>query len=130
MADLLPIHGIFNGTTVLAYFRSSDVYGISGGIGSKVGIKKIDPNTLSGDERIYAVKELLRTADLIRIGIRYKNPANKRKSARLLCSGTAIARVFGDVPAETLTGVSYKIGDKPPKGNIVSVGLIRRATSY
>lgn len=130
MADLLPVHGIFSGTNILAYFRTSDVYGTTGGVSAKVFIKKIDPTTLSGDEKIYPVKELLRTADLIRVGIRYKDAANKRKSARLLCAGTAITRIFGDVPAETLNGVPYKIGDKPPKGNIVSVGLIRRATTY
>jgi hypothetical protein len=27
MADLLPIHGIYNGTAVIAYFRTSDLYG-------------------------------------------------------------------------------------------------------
>jgi hypothetical protein len=130
MADLLPVHGIYNGTTVLAYFRTSDVYGLTGGISEKVKIKKIDPASLSGDERIYPVKELLRTADLIRIAVRYKDSTGKRKSARILCAGTALSGVFGDVPAQTLTGVPYKIGAGASRGNITGVGLIRRATTY
>ena len=130
MADLLPVHGLMNGTLVLHYFRTSDVYGITGGVGDKVKIKKIDLATLSGDEVIVPVKELLRTADLIRIGIRYKDAAGKRKSARILVGGLAITGIFGDVAANTLTGVPYKIGTAAAKGNITSVGLIRRATAY
>lgn len=130
MADLLPIHGIVNGSLITHYFRTSDVYGESGGIGDKVKIKKIAAANLSGDEVIVPVKELIRTGDLQRIGIRYKNSANKRKSARVLVSNLAIAGVFGDTPANTLTGVPYKIGAATAKGNIVSVGQIRRATTY
>ena len=130
MADLLPVHGIYEGTTVKAYFRTSDVYGETGGIGAKAKIKKIAAANLSGDEVIVPVKELIRTGDLQRIGVRYKNAANLRKSARVLVAGTAMAGVFGDNAAETLTGVPYKIGAAAAKGNIVSVGQIRRATTY
>lgn len=130
MADLLPVHSVSEGATIKAYFRTSDVYGETGGIGAKVNIKKVPVANLSGDEIITPVKELLRTADLIRIGIRYKNAAGKRKSARVLCAGAAISAIFGDAPGNTLTGVPYKIAANPPKGNITSVGLIRRATTY
>jgi hypothetical protein len=130
MADLLPVHSVSEGATVKAYFRTSDVYGETGGIGAKVNIKKVAVANLSGDEIITPVKELLRTADLIRIGVRYKDSNNKRKSARVLCGGGAITAIFGDTPGNTLTGVPYKIGANSAKGNIVSVGLIRRATTY
>ena len=130
MADLLPVHATFNGTTVKNYFRTSDVYGTTGGVGAKVKIKKVDPTTLSGDEVIVPVKELLRTAELTRIGIRYKDAAGKRKSARILVSGAALSGVFGDLPADTLTGTPYKIAEAAAKGTIVSVAQIRRATTY
>jgi hypothetical protein len=130
MADLLPVHGIYEGTTVKAYFRTSDVYGETGGIGAKAKIKKIAAANLSGDEIIVPVKELIRTGDLQRIAIRYKNSANLRKSARILVAGNAMVGLFGDNAAETLTGVPYKIGAATPKGNIVGVGQIRRATTY
>lgn len=130
MADLLPVHTVSEGATVKAYFRTSDVYGETGGIGGKVNIKKVPLANLSGDEIITPVKELLRTADLIRIGVRYKDSAGKRKSARVLCGGASISAIFGDAPANTLAGVAYKIGAGAAKGNIVSVGLIRRATTY
>lgn len=130
MADLLPVHGIYNGTTVKHYFRTSDVYGETGGIGAKVKIKKIPDATLLGTETIVPVKELLRNGELMRIGIRYKNAANKRKSARLLATAPAVSSIFGDVPADKLEGVAYKIGAAAPKGNIISVGMIRRATTY
>jgi hypothetical protein len=130
MADLLPVHGLVSGSLITAYFRTSDVYGESGGIGDKVKIKKIAAANLSGDEIIVPVKELIRTGDLQRIGVRYRDAANKRKSARVLVNGLAVAGIFGDAPANTLTGVPYKIGTQPPKGNIVSVGQIRRATTF
>ena len=130
MADLLPVHGLLNGSVVLHYFRTSDVYGITGGLGAKVKIQKIDPATLSGDEVIVPVKELIRTGDLTRIGIRYKNAANKRKSAKVLVNGLALSGIFGNTPADTLTGVPYKVGTAAAKGNIVSVAQIRRATTY
>jgi hypothetical protein len=130
MADLLPVHGIYNGTTVKNYFRTSDVYGETGGIGAKVKIKKIPEATLLGTETIVPVKELLRNGELFRIGIRYKNAANKRKSARILVAGSAISPIFGDVPSEKLEGVAYKIGAGEAKGNITSIGMIRRATTY
>jgi hypothetical protein len=130
MADLLPVHGLLNGSLVLAYFRTSDVYGETGGIGDKVKIKKIATANLSGDEIIVPVKELIRTGDLIRVSARYKNSAGKFKSARLLVNQLAIGGIFGDVPANTLTGVPYKIGAGAARGNITRVGGIRRATSY
>lgn len=130
MADLLPVHGIYSGTTVKHYFRTSDVYGESGGVGSKVGIKKIAETALTGVEEIIPVKELLRTGALVRIGVRYKNSANKRKSARVLVSNPFISKLFGDVPADKLEGVPYQIGAAAAKGNITSIGMIRRATAY
>lgn len=130
MADLLPVHSVSDGSTVIAYFRTSDVYGETAGIGAKVNIKKVPVANLSGDEIIVPVKELLRTADLIRIGVRYKDASNRRKSARILCGGASISAVFGPTAANNLTGVAYKIGAGASRGNIVSVGLIRRATTY
>lgn len=130
MAELLPVHALLNGTAVDGYFRTSDVYGETGGIGAKVGIKKVKDVDLTGKERILTVKELLRTADLQRIGIRYKDASGKRKSARILVSGKKLQNIFGDTPADKLEGVSYKVGEKPAKGNIVSIGQIRRATTY
>lgn len=130
MADLLPIHQVTDGATVVAFFRTSDVYGESAGIGAKVNIKKVPLANLSGDEIITPVKELLRTADLLRLNVRYKDTAGKRKSAKILCGGASISAVFGSVAANTLTNVPYKIGTQAPKGNIIAVGLSRRATSY
>jgi hypothetical protein len=130
MADLLPVHSVSEGATVIAYFRTSDVYGETGGIGAKVNIKKVPLANLSGDEIIVPVKELLRTADLIRISARYKDSSGRRKSARILCGGASISAIFGPTPANTLTGVPYKIGAGASRGNITGVGLIRRATTY
>jgi hypothetical protein len=130
MADLLPVHQVMDGSTVVAFFRTSDVYGETGGIGAKVNIKKVPLASLSGDEIIVPVKELLRTADLIRVSAKYKDSTGKRKSARILCGGASISAIFGPTPANTLTGTAYKIGAGASRGNIVSVGLLRRATAY
>ena len=130
MADLLPVHGLLDGGTVKHYFRTSDVYGESGGVGAKVGIRKIKEADLTGAEEIIPVKELLRTGAMLRIGIRYKNSANKRKSAKLLISNGSVAKLFGTVPADKLEGTPYKIGTATAKGNIVNIGMIRRAFTY
>lgn len=131
MADLLPVHGLLKGSTVQSYFRTSDVYGETGGLGAKVSIKKIKDADLTGKETIVPVKELMRTADLIRIGIRYKNAAGKRKSAKILTSRDGASKIFADgvLSADKLEGVTYKVGETT-KGTIVSVGMIRRATTY
>jgi hypothetical protein len=131
MADLLPVHGLYEGTTVKAYFRTSDVYGETGGVGGKVGIKKIKDADLTGKETIVPVKELLRTADLMRIGVRYKTSAGKRKSAKLLASRAAVGRLFADggTASDKLEGTSYKVGSAD-KGSIVQIGYLRRATTY
>lgn len=130
MADLLPVHGIYAGSTVKHYFRTSDVYGETGGVGAKVKIKKIAAATLTGTETIVPVKELIRNGELFRIAVRYKNSADKRRSARVLASREAMSGLFGDVPADKLEGVPYKVGAGAAKGNIDAIGLIRRATSY
>jgi hypothetical protein len=130
MADLLPVHGIYSGTTVKHYFRTSDVYGETGGIGAKAKIKKIPEATLTGKEVLTPVKELLRTAELLRIGIRYKNGSGKAKSARVLVTPEAMVGLFGTNAGDKLEGVPYKIGAKAAAGNITSIGLIRRATTY
>ena len=129
MADLLPVHGIYEGTTPKYFFCSSDVYGETGGVGEKVGIKKIKDVDLTGKEEIMPVKELLRTGILFRIGVRYKNTTGKRKSARVLVRNTYMTKLFADNATEKLEGVQYKVGTLD-KGSIVQIGMIRRATSY
>jgi hypothetical protein len=130
MADLLPVHAIYEGSNPKYYFRTSDVYGESGGIGGKVGIKKVPVANLLGNEELIPVKELLRTGTLLRIGIRYKDSNNKRKSAKLLVSQAFVAKLFGEVAAEKLEGQAYKIGNGNSKGNIDSIGMIRKAHTY
>jgi hypothetical protein len=131
MADLLPVHALSEGGTIVAYFRTSDVYGETGGIGAKVSIKKVKESDLTGKETIVPVKELLRTADLMRLGIRYKNSAGKRKSAKILASRAAVGKLFatGGAGTDKLEGDSYKIGSVS-KGTIVQIGYLRRATTY
>jgi hypothetical protein len=129
MADLLPIHAIYDGTTPKYFFRTSDVYGETGGVGEKVNIKKVKDADLTGKEEIMPVKELLRTGILFRIGIRYKNSAGKRKSGRVLVRNTAMTKLFADNAPDKLEGVQYKVGTSE-KGSIVQIGMIRRATSY
>jgi hypothetical protein len=129
MADLNPVHGIYSGTTVKYYFRTSDVYGETGGVGQKVGIKKIKEADLTGNEEIMPVKELIRTGALMRINIRYKNSSDKRKSAKVLASNSSIAKLFGDNAPEKLEGTDYKIGNEV-KGKIINIGMSRRATFY
>jgi hypothetical protein len=128
MAALLPVHKIGTGASSL-YFRTSDVYGETGGVGAKVGISKVKDADLTGKETIVPVKELLRTADLIRIGIRYKTSNGKAKSARLLVTSAAMVKLFGNTAADKLEGTNYKIGTDT-KGSINSIGSIRRATRY
>jgi hypothetical protein len=128
MADLLPVHSFGTGTD-LQYFRTSDVYGETGGIGAKVGIKKVKDADLTGSETIVPVKELLRTGDLFRIGIKYKDTAGKQKTAKLLVTKTSFAKIFGSTAADTLEGNNYKIGTVT-KGAINNVHGLRRATTY
>jgi len=130
MADLLPVHGLLDGSVVTNYFRTSDVYGESGGLGQKVNIRKIAPDDLLGTETIVPVKELLRVGKLLRIGIRYQSDKSRRKSARVLVGVGAIPDIFGLLPTERLEGVEYKIGTDTAKGNITAIGMIRRATTY
>lgn len=129
MADLIPVHAIYEGTTPKYFFRTSDVYGETGGVGEKVGIKKVKDADLTGKEEIMPVKELLRTGQLFRLGIRYKNSTGKRKSARVLVRNTYMTKLFADNGAEKLEGVQYKVGISD-RGSIVQIGMIRRATSY
>jgi hypothetical protein len=129
MADLLPIHKVGVGED-LQYFRTSDVYGTTGGLGARVGITKVAEASLTGSETIVPVKEVLRTADLIRIGIRYKTPGGKKKSGKLLVSRASMSKIFGTVAGEKLEGLPYTINGGASKGNITSIGSIRRATTY
>jgi hypothetical protein len=129
MADLLPVHAIYDGTTPKYFFRTSDVYGETGGVGAKVGIKKVKDVDLTGKEEIMPVKELLRTGILFRLGVRYKTTTGKRKSARLLVRNTFMSKLFTDNAPEKLEGVQYKVGTSE-RGSIVQIGMIRRATSY
>ena len=129
MADLLPVHGLINGSLVVHYFRTSDVYGETGGIGAKVSIKKIKEDDLTGKEEIIPVKELLRTGALLRIGIRYKTSAGKRASAKLLTANASMVKLFGDTTTDKLEGETYKVGTAS-KGTIVNIGMIRRASTY
>jgi hypothetical protein len=128
MTDLLPVHQLGTGADV-QYFRSSDVYGETGGVGAKVGIKKVKDVDLTGSEVIVPVKELLRTGDLFRIGIKYKNTAGKAKTAKLLVTRASFAKIFGTVAADTLEGTNYKIAGTT-KGSINNVHGLRRATTY
>jgi hypothetical protein len=129
MADLLPIHAIYNGTTVAAYFRTSDVYGETGGISSKVGIKKVKEADITGAEEILPIKEAMRVGLISRIGIRYKTSAGVKKSARILCRNTFLSKVFGEVPADQLDNLDYKVGTET-KGKIDQVHNLRRASYY
>jgi hypothetical protein len=129
MADLLPIHAIYNGTTVAAYFRTSDVYGETGGVGAKVGIKKVKDADITGSEEILPIKEAMRVGLISRIGIRYKTTAGVKKSAKLLCRNTFIGKVFGELPADQLDDVDYKVGTVS-KGKIYTVHNLRRASYY
>jgi hypothetical protein len=130
MADLLPLHAIYDGTTPRAYFRTSDVYGETGGVSAKVGIKKVKLADITGEEECLPVKEALRVGLLNRITIRYKTSAGKKKSAKLLVRNkTFMSKLFGDVPADTLTGVAYSVGGAA-RGTIERVGIARRAHNY
>jgi hypothetical protein len=129
MADLLPVHALVNGSVILHYFRSSDVYGETGGLGAKVGIKKVANAALTGKETIIPVKELIRSGDMQRIAIGYKDSAGKRKTGRVLINRLNASKVFGDVAADKLEGVVYKVATKT-KGTIDHIGQIRRATTY
>jgi hypothetical protein len=129
MAALLPVHAIYDGTNVRAYFRTSDVYGETGGVSAKVGIKKVKETDLTGEEEILFIKEALRVGLLVRISARYQTANGKRKSCKLLVRNTYMTKLFGDVPADTLTGVAYKVGTDN-KGTIKTVGIARRASFY
>ena len=129
MATILPIHAIYDGTTIKGYIRTSDVYGESGALGIKVGIKKVKEVDLTGEELIIPVKEGLRVALISRITIRYKTSSGARKSAKILVAKKRMAAVFGDLPADNLTNTEYKIGTVV-RGTIKSIGIARRATNY
>jgi hypothetical protein len=126
MADLLPIHAVYDGTTVRAYFRTSDVYGETGGLGQKVGIKKVKLTDLTGAEEILAIKEALRVSLLSRIHIRYKKADGKKAAAKILVRTSLLSLVFGDVATDKLTGVTYSVNGTN-KGTIETVGTGRRA---
>lgn len=131
MAALIPLHALVNGPLILHYFRTSDVYRESAGLGAKVGIKKIAEADVNGSEEVVPVKELIRSGAMERITIRYKNAAGFRKSARVLVNRLKLPAVFGDVAADTLTGVEYKLGaETAARGTILSVGQQRRASYY
>lgn len=131
MAAILPVHALVNGGVILHYFRTSDVYRETGGLGAKVGIKKVKDSDLNGNEEIIPVKELIRTGAMTRIAIRYKNSFGYRRSARILVNGLSMSGVFGDVPAARLEGTDYKLeADLVARGQISGIGQIRRATYY
>lgn len=129
MADLLPVHAIVEGTTIKGYIRTSDVYGESGGVSSKVGIKKVKDTDLTGAEEILPVKEALRTGLISRIGIRYKTSAGKKKSAKLLAKTSTLSGLFGDTAANKLDNVAYNVGGQA-RGTISTVNIPRRASFY
>ena len=129
MADLLPVHALYNGTTVVAYFRTSNVYLETGGIGSKVGIKKVKDADLTGTEEILPVKEAMRVGLISRLGIRYKNAAGKKKNAKILCANKYLSKIFGDLPADQLAGVAYSVNGEA-RGTIVTAHTLRRASAY
>lgn len=131
MAALIPIHALMNGSLVLSYFRTSDVYRETGGLGDKVGIKKVAEADITGIEELVPVKELIRCGAMERITVRYKNALGYRRSARVLVNRLKIPSVFGDVPLGQLTGTDYKLGsDLVARGQIISVGQQRRASYY
>jgi hypothetical protein len=131
MADLIPVHALINGGVILHYFRTSDVYLETGGLGEKVGIKKIKEADLNGNEEIVPVKELLRSGAMHRISIRHRKGTDKKKSAKILVSSLALPGVFGDVPAARLEGTEYKFSSETTaRGNITNISGLRRATFY
>ncbi|GAX46295.1 hypothetical protein NIES4075_73160 [Tolypothrix sp. NIES-4075] len=104
------------------YFKTSDAYQ---GIKTVVGIEKVaDP---TGTEEVVAVKELLRTGVLWRIGIRYKDSGGKRKSAHLLVANTKLAEIFGENAAGKLEDNNYQLGTTV-KGKIDSIAGRRKAS--
>jgi hypothetical protein len=131
MADLIPVHALVNGAVILHYFRTSDVYGESGGLGDKVGIKKIREQDLTGNEEIVPVKELLRSGAMQRIGIRYKNTFGFKRSAKILVNQVKLSGIFDDSPTGRLEGTDYKVGaELVARGQISNIGQIRRASFY
>lgn len=131
MASLIPIHALTNGSLILSYFRTSDVYRETGGLGDKVGIKKIAENDITGIEELVPVKELIRCGAMERITIRYRSTLGYRRSARILVNRLKLPGVFGDIAANQLTGTDYKLGsDLVARGQIISVGQQRRASYY
>ena len=131
MAAILPVHALVNGGVILHYFRTSDAYRETGGLGERVGIKKVKDADLNGNEEIISVKELIRSGAMSRIAVRYKNSFGYRRSARILVNALSMPGVFGDVPAKRLEGADYKLeSDLVARGQIVGIGQIRRATYY
>lgn len=131
MAAIVPVHALINGGVILHYFRTSDAYRESGGLGAKVGIKKIKDSDLNGNEEIVPVKELIRSGAMTRIAVRYKNSLGYRRSGKILVNQLSMPGVFGDVAAGRLEGTDYKLeSDLLPKGQIVGIGQIRRASYY
>lgn len=130
MADLLPVHAIYEGTNPKYYFRTSDVYGTTGGVSAKVGIKKIADADLEGNEVIVSVKELIRAGWLTRIGIRYKKTGSlKRLSAKILVAKPFLSKVYSENAPDQLEGQSYQVAGVA-KGQIVQISGLRRASSY
>jgi hypothetical protein len=131
MAAIVPVHALVNGGVILHYFRTSDVYRETGGLGAKVGIKKVKDSDLNGNEEIIPVKELIRSGAMSRIAVRYKNSFGYRRSARILVNALSMPGVFGDLQANRLEGTDYKLeSDLVARGQIVGIGQIRRATYY
>ncbi len=129
MAEILPIHGLVDGSLITAYFRTSDVYSETGGVGAKVSIKKIKEADLTGNEEILPVKEAIRAGLVARIGVRYKDAAGKKKSAKVLCANKKLGDIFGDTPAGKLDGVDYSVNGTS-KGKIFTAHNLRRASNY
>jgi hypothetical protein len=105
------------------YFRTTDCYA---SIGAKCGITKV--TTVSGDEELVPVKELLRTGRLIRVNIQYLG-GGKKKVASVLAARTKIGDILGTEAAGQLKGSEYKIGNVV-KGTIQRTYLKRDASFY
>ena len=106
------------------YVLTSDAYD---GIKAQTGLEKVaDPK---GNEETVAIKELLRTGILWRIGIRYKNSDGKMKSAKLLAVKGKVAGLFGENAADQLEDKTYKLAGVT-KGKIERISGIRKATFH
>jgi hypothetical protein len=105
------------------YFKTSDAYK---DIKAQTGIEKVAD--AKGDEETVAVKELIRTGILWRVGIRYKDSNGKMKSASLLAVKGKVAGLFGENAADKLEDKNYTLNGTV-KGKIERIAG-RRNASY